>query len=713
MSTDVSQDYIGEVVRKSKIAPLTIPVPPRVDNADHIIKMILDGHTKLAADHVMHPDMKDRLMDVTGSLTRRLGLLFDTYSGEEYLETSIIAKYRIYDALLEIVCNLLGAERDWAGFSEGEAEEAVEAFSSLLKNFEERERGEAGSPTILRHAIMFQLKRAKLVNKGNSMVAWMAVEIEKGLRDDDLAGSYVKAVRNILRSNFYYVAYRHGFCKFGNDYALGLRWLRHLGYVQVSTNPVLASVAYDDDPSLWEAFKEYARKKIAKEHPEWLREPEKHLDEMAMEATIFVLLENFYVFRLPFILSKYQNGLVSYQLNPLIADDAGKSVSAAKEFARRLENILMVYDEYLLWGYDGIVEKGRPNLVIKVAASYPSAIEITRRINEMGIGQNITLSYTISQIVLTGMAAMEGMVNALKKGILPTQTYLTNMGGRLEDHLLESVAENLLLKALEGKSMEEKRKILGKLMEGVKVDAKSLSEIGDKAFEEQVRLLTTKKALGGSLLNNAYVEALTSSNKYGGEKEVIGMLQSLSDAIKLSGSYVAKRAYEILFSENNRRKWVNYLVKKFGVPKEDAELIVSRIDLLPASKRKHIDTLLTLSSGNVTNTEFPNHQLSVAKSALENGFRMEEYRESIAQGLSEDVLNILMDIEDFAKAYEATPELESVLNEVGIKGNYGGRGVRPEDWPRYGPCEKTLKEFTAAYLAFRDRVRKALEECRA
>ena len=57
-----------------------------------------------------------------------------------------------------------------------------------------------------------------------------------------------------IQSNIYYQMVKKGMCKFGNDYALGLKWLRHLGYVQVSTNPVLAAIAYNDDPELWDEF---------------------------------------------------------------------------------------------------------------------------------------------------------------------------------------------------------------------------------------------------------------------------------------------------------------------------------------------------------------------------------------------------------------------------------------------------------------------------
>jgi len=81
-------------------------------------------------------------------------------------------------------------------------------------------------------------------------------------------------------------------CRFGNDYALGLRFLRHLGFVQVSTNPPLAATAYNDDPELLEKFRKYASEVLIKEHPEWFENPEKYADDIAMEATRFALMDN-------------------------------------------------------------------------------------------------------------------------------------------------------------------------------------------------------------------------------------------------------------------------------------------------------------------------------------------------------------------------------------------------------------------------------------
>ena len=712
VSSRVSHDYVVETILRSSPSPLTLPVPFRVDHADHLIKTTLEGYTKLAADHVLHPEVKGCLADMVGSLVERLEKVFKSSGGqadEKVSDKTIVLRNRIYDMLLEMVWNLSGIEKRWVGFPDGEARKAISIIMDFLKDCEKNEGEELREPVILGSTVAYQLDRMKLVNKGNSLVAWMANEIEKNLRVDCLTESYVRAVDKTLKENFYYVAYGKGLCKFGNDYALGLRWLRHLGYVQVSTNPVLAALAYEDDPYLWESFERHAEESLRRQYPEWFTEPEKHVDEIAMEATRFALLENFYVFRVPFVLSGYRDGLVSYQLNPLIADDVEKSVSAAVGFARRLEDDLRIYDAHLFWGYREPCEEGRPNLVIKVAGAYPSSIEIVRKINEIGMGQNVTLSYTVSQEVILGVAAMEGMAVALGRGITPTQTYVTNMGGRLEDHLRESVASSLLLRAVEKMSSMEGGALLGKMAGGLGIKWEEMEKFrGD--LKGKVDFLVSRRILGGSLLNEVFVETLVSTGEYGEREHVLNMLKSFEDAIKMSGTYVAKRVFEIMFSSLNRSKWVEYLMRKFSIPHESAELIVNRIDLLPASKRKPEDTFLTLSRRNVTNTEFPNHQLAVVKEAFRKAFRMEDYEDSITRGLDNEVLRVLMSVEDFVKAYEASSELNSLLKEAGIKGDYGSRGVGIGDWPSYGPCVKTLEEFTGSYLSFREKVLNLIRE---
>ncbi len=705
MGITLTPELVRGAIKEFKPKRLELPVTPRVDHADHILKTALEGHTKLAADHILHPEMSGKLLSVVGSLSRRAYIEFidndpSKAVDEKDAKSKIVVRALIYDLFLEMLWNLVGVETKWAKLSEEEVSKSIKVLLETLKSFERIEREAYGEPLILKAVIEEQLRSMKLVNKGNSMLAAIAEDVEKKLDPANLSESYFNAMSKHLRENFYRIAYEKGMCKFGNDYALGLRWLRHLGYVQVSTNPALAARAYDDDPELWEKFKDYAREVLAKEHPEWFKDPDKYADDIAMEATRFGLLENFLVFRVPFILSGYHDGLVSYQLNPLIANNVEKSVEAAKEFYKRLERDLKVYDEYLLWGYN-VAEKGRPNLVIKVAAAYPAAIEIAEKLNEMGIGQNITVSYTVAQEVLIGVAALRGMAKAIKRGVMPTQTYDTNMGGRLEDHLRESIAADYLRKAIEKLSEAKREELLDKLAEKLGVDERTRKELKSKSLEERIEFLTSKKVLGRNLLRDAFIEVLAESGAFGSKEDVIKELEPIEKALKLSGTFVAQRVYEILFAPWNREKWIEYLMKEIGVSREEAEIVLDRLDLLPASKRKPIDTLYTFASKNMTNTEFPNHQLNVVKEVASKAIDIEKLRESIMQPLDPQALEILMKFEDFVKAYEASPEVNELLAKVGIEQKYGNRGLRIEEWPKYGPCVKTMNEFTNAYLKFR------------
>ncbi len=258
---------------------------------------------------------------------------------------------------------------------------------------------------------------------------------------------------------------KEGRCKFGNDYALGLRWLRHLGFEQVSTNPVLAARAYQDEPALHRAFQEEFKR-----HPNrkvWSSSLSKHGDEITLFATLLALWDNLHVFRPIFFNLRETSGggVVSFQLNPNIAHLVEESIrDVFKAFSLASEN-LAVYDRYLLAGYRMDGDKGRPNMVIKVAASSPAARTITRTINSFGFGSNITVDYSVSQEATLILDEMEGMAKAVRKGIRPTQLYMTNMGGRLESHLrevkLEEFFQELKKTAGEKAATGERFKTLG------------------------------------------------------------------------------------------------------------------------------------------------------------------------------------------------------------------------------------------------------------
>lgn len=68
------------------------------------------------------------------------------------------------------------------------------------------------------------------------------------------------------------------------------------------------------------------------------------------------------------------------------------------------------------------------------------------------------------------------------------------------------------------------------------------------------------------------------------------------------------------------------------------------------------------------------------------------------------MLQRLLRIEDFQQAYELTPELAQKLNKLGVKGEFGEHGLRPEHWISYGPVRKTMLEFSDVYDDFKRKV---------
>jgi hypothetical protein len=165
---------------------------------------------------------------------------------------------------------------------------------------------------------------------------------------------------------------------------------------------------------------------------------------------------------------------------------------------------------------------------------------------------------------------------------------------------------------------------------------------------------------------------------------------------------VARRVWGIFFSEQNRGKWLDYLGRKYQLTQVQARLVLERVCYLPASKRKPQDTYWTLTGTNMVHTEFPNHQENVRKMAEGEGFQLSDYVESIQGEFPPEVVKKLNTIPDFRKGYELNAELTRVLREVGIAGEFGTGGHTPEQWPDFGPVQKTSAEFKAAYDKFRD-----------
>jgi hypothetical protein len=691
----VTQAQIEAIVAASRPERLSDPGkrPITEDHAANVVQLATWGQTTLAADHLLFPELNGCLSGVVAGVVRQLNIRFvgaglQADDGEAEVIRKVRQRQCAYETLLETAINFCGLESRW--LDAGERCQAVGSIRGALAEWEAREASE-GNGSVAVAVVRRFLDRMKLVQKGASMAAKTALRIEQALDfGKPVMLTLLEKAQEEIEGNIYTRMVREGRCRFGNDYALGLRWLRHLGFEQVSTNPVLAALAYSDDPSLVQTFRAEAQF-----HPKfaaWKAAPEKFGDEIALYATLLALWDNLHVYRPIFfnLAGTSGGGVVSFQLNPNIAHLVQESVrDVFSAFAAASED-LQIYDDYLLAGYPATRERSRPNVVIKVAASSPAAREIARTINVFGFGSNITVIYTVGQEVTMVLEELAGMAAAIKKGVVPTQLYMTNMGGRFESHLREAKLESFFgeLKELVGEA-----RALAKVNQLAAANGTKAKVDEAKGYEAKVVAATR---FGSQRTIDANVAAALA------DVASADALKDWEDVIGKSGTLVARRVWGIFWSEENRGKWVEYLCRKHQISKEQAGLILSRVCYLPASKRKPQDTYWTLTGANMVHTEFPNHQENVRKMAEEPGFKLEDYVESITQQLPDVAVRKLNTIPDFRKGYELDGELSQILRGVGIDGNSGIGGHTPEQWPEFGSVQKTLAEFKAAYDKFRE-----------
>lgn len=692
--TELSQGRVDQIVFEAEPEALSEggKRPISDDHVAHIVQLVRWGQTALAADHLLFPEINPTLVSTVSGVIRQLNILFHLAcpkenDREERLREKVKARQQAYEVLIEMVLNFYGLESRW--LDEEKKGKSLQYILNALAEWENLERQE-GPISVASAVVRNWLARMKRVQKGQSMVGKTALRIE-GSFDFEKNGvvDFLKKAEREIKENIYYRMVKEGKCRFGNDYALGLRWLRHLGFEQVSTNPVLAAKAYQDEPGLLRTF----RKEVQK-HPryaQWSRDPASHGEEITLFATLLALWDNLHVFRPIFynLRETSGGGVVSFQLNPNIAHLVEESVRDVFEAFRLASENLLLYDQFLLAGYRIEGEKGRPNMVIKVAATSPAARTITRRINALGFGSNITVDYTVSQEATLLLDEMEGMACALKKGIRPTQLYMTNMGGRLESHLREAKLEEFFGQLRDAVGEE---KALERIDQLSRVNGTEERVAKAAGYEEKV-LAATRFAHGQKTIDEPICEAL---------KDVVSKkaLQDWESAIGHSGTLVARRVWGIFFSEKNRERWMTYLIKQKGLAADEAKLILERVHYLPASKRKPFDTFWTLASRNLVHTEFPDHQENVRRMAEGTQFNLKAYEESITQTFSSEILERLYQIEDFRKAYEINPELAGIFKEVGIAEEFGLEGLKDTEWSEFGPVRKTLSEFKNAYDTF-------------
>ncbi|HAA74478.1 TPA: hypothetical protein DCE37_05075 [Candidatus Latescibacteria bacterium] len=613
------------------------------------------GQSLAVADRVLiDPD--------PGSLVSRVDELIGAVTGDRNAE-------EVCRTLIRLGMNFAGRDAEIVGYGADEAESALDKVLAAATGTD------AGTMKGIVDEFLVDMKS---VNAQDSLSGLLAERIEAQLDAGDPGGSFLKALKAEMRSGVYWQMIDENYCKFGNDFARGLEYLRHYGFCQVSTNPVLAAKAFDEDPGLTETLKE----EIAG-HSNWKANPEAHADEIAMAATLIALWPNLSIFRPLAIHTSLKDYMVSFQLNPNIADRADESIEDARNAFQVAGDFISNYDKAL-----GLGERSgalAPNLVFKVAASHDAARKITSVLNSDGIGSNNTVVYTVAQEVQLIIDAFEGKAEAAKAGKDVVRTYETNMGGRFASHLREVEAERIFTAAGDAKG--------GELLSALAADNGADDPGG--SIVDRAPVICAFKLLPS--LDNPHVIAAAEAAGQSAES-----VKVIEEDIKRSGTLVARRVYWVFFAPENRPKWVSYLQKAHGISEEQAMWIVGSMDVLPASKRIPADTLDALGEQNFTHTEFPNHQRAVQMVSEEDGFNLADYRESILDTFDPGVSQRLYELPDYQRGYDLTPELKSFLeNEVGIDvGSWQTRGMQPAEWPDFGSVQKTGSEFRAAYDAF-------------
>ena len=589
----------------------------------------------------------------------------------------------VFTTLIRIGLNLVGQD---AKVAQVPPRAAQKALSSLRTNALALEDSWT---EFARDATNNYLAEMASVNSGDSLPGYMAESIRSHLGTDLRPSHFIDAFAQVARDTVYWKMVNGKFCKFGNDYARGLETLRHLGFSQVSTNPVLAAKAFDEDPALVKKL----QKEIS-ENSSWKQDPEKYAHDMVMAGTLLALWPNLDVFRpLAFLVNNWDY-MISFQLNPNVADNVKASLEDAKRAYKLVQRHLVIYDRCL-----GIANPGklRPNLVFKVAGSSRAAREVTRALNAAGIGTNNTATYTVAQEIQLIIDALDGKSRAVKSGKPLTRTYETNMGGRFVSHLREVEAERILLDIVRRIGEEKANELLLRLAKGLGLSGQEIGRLQSASdVAQKVKIACAFKNLK-TLAHEAFMTVATEGGMSRAE------IEQLEADLKKAGTVVARRVYWVFYDKKNHGRWVDWLQRQHKISRRDAITVLDSMDVLPASKRVPEDTYDTLGFPNMCNTEFPNHARAVQLYSERGNFDLNSFRNAVASAPDPEVVKRLMSIDDFVRGYDSTKAISTDLVRVGVlsDGQELGLGGVPEDeWQGFGAVKKTMAEFKDAYERF-------------
>ncbi|HXZ98559.1 MAG TPA: hypothetical protein VED24_04250, partial [Candidatus Acidoferrum sp.] len=260
-----------------------------------------------------------------------------------YLKRRKDSAQDVFTLSIRIGLNLVGQDVRVARIPAKVARKALSTLRSNMAVLEDSWTDPA------RDAVNDYLADMSSVNMGDSLPGYVAEHIRSHLGTDMRPSHFIDAYAQAARDTVYWRMVEGKFCKFGNDYARGLETLRHLGFSQVSTNPVLAAKAFDEDPALVRQLQEEIRR-----NSDWRKNPHDHAHDMVMAGTLLALWPNLEVFRpLAFLVNNWDY-MISFQLNPNVADDEKASLEDAKRAYKIVQRHIAAYDRCL-----GIPNPGR------------------------------------------------------------------------------------------------------------------------------------------------------------------------------------------------------------------------------------------------------------------------------------------------------------------------------------------------------------------
>jgi hypothetical protein len=643
----------------------------------HILTQVEQGQTLAAADHLLVREPRNDLDTVIEKLTAQL---------PDFLSLHPNLRRNAFTTLLRIGLNLVGLDVRVARIPAATIDRALMTLKENTRSLE------VSWSQSSRDAINSFLEGMASVNSQDSLPGYMAAKIREHLTSEIRLSRFIDAFATVARQTIYWKMVEEGLCKFGNDYARGLEILRHLGFCQVSTNPVLAAKAFDEDPTLVKEFEKEINKRA-----NWKQDPRAHGHDMVMQATLLALWPNLEVFRPLALLADNRDYMISFQLNPNIADDSQASLEDAKRAYNIVKDHLAAYDKCL-----GLQNPGKtaPNLVFKVAGSSKAARRITRELNTAGIGTNNTVTFTVAQEVQLIIDALDGKARAIRSGKNVTRTYETNMGGRFVSHLRESEAVRIFLEIARRKGEGTTIDLLIRLGNGLKLSNQEMERVRvAPTLAQKAEIVCAYRNLK-SLTHDTFIEV---ASEAGLDKSQV---EELEIDLRKAGTLVAKRVYSIFYEKVSHEKWMAWLQREYGLRLADAITVLDSMDVLPASKRIPEDTYDTLGSRNMCNTEFPNHAKAVQLYAEGSNFKLTSYRDAVLQSPDMRLISRLMKVHEFVIGYESTEKVSTQLVQAGILSrvqDLGMGGIPEEGWHDFGAVRKTMSEFREAYEKFLDR----------